>query len=106
MSRSWLVFAVLAAIPAAVLAWPQPGDPAPSVSLVDTALVPHTIPGDYPGQLLHLFFWKSADSACLAEMPRLQALYADYGSRGCTPLAINVLEDMDSVVKVHARQYT
>jgi peroxiredoxin len=93
-------------MPATVMAWPQPGDPAPSVMLSDTALVPHTIPGDYAGQILHLFFWKSVDSTCLAEMPRLQAMYADYGSQGYEPLAINVLEDMDSVVKVYARQYT
>jgi len=106
MRSSLLALAVLVIMPAVAMAWPQPGDPAPSVMLPDTALVPHTIPGDYTGQILHLFFWKSVDSTCLAEMPRLQVMYADYGSQGYMPLAINVLEDMDSVVKVYARQYT
>jgi hypothetical protein len=33
-------------------------------------------------------------------------MYNDYGSQGFLPLAINLWEDMDAVVKVHARQYT
>jgi len=41
------------------MAWPQPGDPAPSVTLPDTAYVNHTIPGDYAGKVLQLFFWTS-----------------------------------------------
>jgi peroxiredoxin len=106
MRKFVLALVVLTAIPALVMAWPQPGDPAPSVTLPDTAYVNHTIPGDYAGRVLHLFFWKSIDSSCIAEMPRVQAMYDDYGSQGYRPFAINVLEDMDSVVKVYARQYT
>ena len=106
MRKILLALVVLAAIPAMVMAWPQPGDSAPTVTLPDTAYVNHTIPGDYAGHVLQLFFWVSFDSSCLAELPRVQALYDDYGSRGYMPLAINLLEDMDSVVKVFARQYT
>ncbi len=106
MRKILLVLVVLTVIPTVVVAWPQPGDSAPSVTLPDTALVSHVIPGDYAGQVLHLFFWVSFDSVSLAELPLVQAMYDNYGSRGYMPLAINLLEDMDSVVKVFARQYT
>jgi hypothetical protein len=106
MHRSLLALIVLAALPALVMAWPQPGDPAPSVTLPDTSLVTHVIPGDYAGHVLHLFFWKSIDSTSVAELARVQVMYDDYRSRGFIPLAINLWEDMDAVVKVFARQYT
>ncbi len=38
-------------------------------------------------------------------MPRLQALYDEYGSRGFVPISINLWENMESVVKYYARQY-
>ena len=106
MRKSLLAFVVIAAVPAMLMAWPQPGDPAPSVTLPDTALATHVIPGDDTGHVLQLFFWKSTDSSSLAELPRVQAMYDDYRSRGYRPFAINLLEDMDSVVKVFARRYT
>jgi hypothetical protein len=59
MRRVLLAAFVLAFLPATVMAWPQPGDPAPSVSLPDTAYVTHVIPGDYAGHVLHLIFWSS-----------------------------------------------
>jgi peroxiredoxin len=59
MRKLLLAMVVLAAIPAMVMAWPQPGDPAPSVTLPDTANVTHVIPGDYAGHVLQLFFWQS-----------------------------------------------
>jgi peroxiredoxin len=59
MRKILLALVVLAAIPAMVVAWPQPGDPAPSVTLPDTAGVTHVIPGDYAGHVLHLLFWAS-----------------------------------------------
>ncbi|MEO0073173.1 MAG: hypothetical protein ABIK43_00735 [candidate division WOR-3 bacterium] len=43
----------------ALMAWPQPGEPAPSVTLPDTAWVTHTIPGDYRGNVMLLNFWQS-----------------------------------------------
>jgi hypothetical protein len=42
-----------------VAAWPQPGNPAPSVTLPDTANVSHVVPGDYVHHVLHLIFWES-----------------------------------------------
>ena len=59
MRKLLLVFVVLAAVPALVLAWPQPGDAAPTVTLPDTADVTHTIPSEYAGRVLHLLFWVS-----------------------------------------------
>jgi len=59
MRKILLAMVVLAAIPAMVMAYPQPGDPAPSFTLPDTAYVTHTIPGDYAGHVLQFFFWQS-----------------------------------------------
>lgn len=42
-----------------LMAWPQPGQPAPSVSLPDTAWVTQTIPDEYRGHVIQLFFWQS-----------------------------------------------
>ncbi|MEO0085858.1 MAG: FlgD immunoglobulin-like domain containing protein [candidate division WOR-3 bacterium] len=39
-------------------------------------------------------------------MPRVQALYDEYGSQGFVPLAINLWQDMNSVVKYYAQQYS
>jgi hypothetical protein len=36
----------------------------------------------------------------------VQALYDEYGSRGFTPLSINLWENMETVVKYYARQFT
>lgn len=44
---------------ALLMAWPQPGEPAPSVTLPDTAWVMHTIPGEYRGSVILLNFWQS-----------------------------------------------
>jgi len=54
-----VIFISLAAIPAVVMAWPQPGDPAPSLTLPDTAGVMHTIPSEYAGHVTQLVFWES-----------------------------------------------
>jgi hypothetical protein len=59
MRKLLLAIAVLAAIPAMLMAGPQPGDPAPQVPLMDTAGVPHVVPVEYPGHVLQLFFWSS-----------------------------------------------
>lgn len=45
---------------ALVMAWPQPGEPAPSVTLPDTAWVTHTLPGEYRGSVILLNFWQSS----------------------------------------------
>ncbi|MEO0079944.1 MAG: hypothetical protein ABIK44_04645 [candidate division WOR-3 bacterium] len=54
-----VVPAVLLLLPALLFAWPQPGEPAPNVSIPDTAWVSHTIPSEYHGQVIQLFFWRS-----------------------------------------------
>ena len=59
MRKILLALVVLAAIPAMLMAWPQPGQPAPSFTLADTAGVMHTFPGDYHGHVVQLFFWES-----------------------------------------------
>lgn len=45
--------------PAPVWAGPPPGSIAPDVSIPDTAWVLHTIPSEYRGHVVQLFFWQS-----------------------------------------------
>ena len=59
MRKLLLALVVLAAVPAIMMAGPGPGDPAPSFTVPDTAYVSHTVPGDYAGKVLQLFFWQS-----------------------------------------------
>jgi len=59
MRRILVIFVFLASIPAVVMAWPQPGDTAPSLTLPDTAGVSHVVPADYAHHVLHLVFWES-----------------------------------------------
>jgi hypothetical protein len=58
MRKLLLALVVLAAIPAMLMAWPQPGDPAPPFSLPDTAGGMHML-SDYQGKVVQLFFWET-----------------------------------------------
>jgi len=59
MRKLLLALVVLAAIPAMVMAWPHPGEPAPNFTLPDTANVMHTFPAEYAGKVALLFFWET-----------------------------------------------
>ena len=59
MSKLVLALLVLAAVPALIMAWPQPGNPAPNFILSDTAGVMHMFPNDYHGKVVQLFFWEA-----------------------------------------------
>jgi hypothetical protein len=59
MRKTLLALAVLAAIPAMVMAWPQPGETAPNISLPDTAGVNQQLI-TYNGKVVLLFFWQSS----------------------------------------------
>jgi hypothetical protein len=50
---------LLLLVPTLLLAWPQPGEPAPIVTIPDTAWVTHSIPEEYRGHVVQLFFWQS-----------------------------------------------
>jgi hypothetical protein len=58
MRKLLLALVVLAAIPAMVMAWPHPGDPAPNFTLPDTAHVMHSL-SEYQGKVVQLFFWET-----------------------------------------------
>ena len=58
MRKYLLALAILAAIPATVMAWPHPGTLAPDFTLKDTAGVDHSL-YDYSGQVRFLFFWQT-----------------------------------------------
>ena len=58
MRKLLLALAVLAAIPAMMMAGPGIGTPAPNFTLQDTAGVNHSL-YDYQGQVVQLFFWTS-----------------------------------------------
>jgi hypothetical protein len=58
MRKLLLALAVLAAVPAMMMAYPAVGDPAPNFILPDTAGVMHSLV-DYSGKVVQLFFWQS-----------------------------------------------
>jgi hypothetical protein len=58
MRKYLLVLAILAAVPAMLMAYPHVGDHAPDFTLPDTANVNHSL-YDYQGQVVFLFFWQS-----------------------------------------------
>ncbi|MGQ9677923.1 MAG: hypothetical protein ACUVUD_01395 [bacterium] len=53
------VMALLILAPAFLGAGPQPGEPAPDVSIPDTTWVTHLVPSEFRGQVVQLFFWQS-----------------------------------------------
>ncbi len=59
MRKVFLAMAVLVAIPAMLMAWPQPGEMAPQAPLIDTTGLPRVLPVEFPGHVLQLFFWSS-----------------------------------------------
>ena len=91
-------------VPTVLMAYPPVGSPAPDVTVQDTAGVDHNIISENRGHVIQLFFWQSTWSGCLAELPRIQAMYDDYKPRGFVALAINLWQSMD-IVKQYARQY-
>jgi len=58
MRSKMLALSVLALAPTLLMAWPQPGTPAPNFTLPDTAYVNHSL-SDYRGSVVQLFFWQS-----------------------------------------------
>jgi len=41
------------------MAWPHQGEQAPSITLPDTAGIMHSVPSEYVGRVVQLFFWQS-----------------------------------------------
>ena len=58
MRKYLLALAVLAVLPAMVMAWPGVGTKAPDFTLKDTAGVDHSLYG-YSGQVKVLYFWQT-----------------------------------------------
>jgi peroxiredoxin len=58
MRKSLLALAVLAMVPAMLMAYPHYGDVAPNFTLHDTAGVSHSL-YDYQGKVVFLYFWTS-----------------------------------------------
>jgi peroxiredoxin len=58
MRKYLLALAVIAALPAMLMAYPHYGDLAPNFTLPDTAGVDHQLT-DYAGKVVQLFFWQS-----------------------------------------------
>ncbi|MEO0109024.1 MAG: redoxin domain-containing protein [candidate division WOR-3 bacterium] len=90
--------------PVLFLAGPNPGDPAPDFYIPDTAGDYHYL-SSYRGQVIQLVFWRADSQPCLAELPRVQAMYDDYRDQGFLPMAINGWDSMDTI-RYHARQFS
>lgn len=58
MRKLVIALAVLAAVPAMIMAYPQPGDPAPNFTLPDSTGTNHQLV-DFAGKVVMLNFWQS-----------------------------------------------
>ena len=54
-----LLALALCLVPGLLFAWPQPGEPAPNVSVADTAYASVTIPSEYAGRAIFMLCWQS-----------------------------------------------
>lgn len=58
---------------------------------------------DYQGQPLVLDFWSVDCPACLADMPRLRALYPEIHGRGAALIGVNIPQDPPPAAMAMAR---
>ena len=75
------------------------GMEAPDFTLVDLDGVERSLT-DYRGQVVMLNFWASWCGFCRAEIPDMNAVYADLADQGFEIVAVNLGEDPD-----HLRQF-
>ncbi len=94
-----LVFIIILAHPKASLSEPtlMIGDPAPRVALNDLAGMKMTIPDSFKDKVVIVHFWTEGCSSCAREMPALESLSAEYGSKGLIVVAVNVGQQKDAV---------
>jgi len=77
---------------------PQENHPAPDFTLLDLAGVPVRL-SDLRGQVVLVNVWATWCPPCRAEMPMIQAAYAQYRTQGFTVLAVNLREDAPTVAR-------
>jgi len=84
----------------AVASTPAPlaNHPAPDFTLVDLAGTPMRL-ADLRGQVVLVNVWATWCPPCRAEMPMIQAAYAQYHTQGFTVLAVNLREDAPTVAR-------
>jgi thiol-disulfide isomerase/thioredoxin len=63
----------------------------------DLAGMKMTIPESIKGKVVIIHFWAEGCSSCAREMPALEALYAEYKSKGLIVVAVNVGQQRDAV---------
>lgn len=94
------ILAVLAILllPAAALAIPQKGEPAPPFKAVTTSGQQVTL-NNYKGRVLVLDFFASWCPPCRASIPHLVNLNRKYGKQGLQILGMSVDEDGEAAVR-------
>ena len=76
---------------------PQTNAPAAAFTLNQLDGGPVRFPDQYRGRVVALHFWAEWCPSCLSEMQALEPIYRQYHERGLVFLAINVMEEPDTV---------
>ncbi len=95
--KGLLLAIILLTLPAAVLAVPQKGQPAPPFAVVTTSGQPLTL-ASYKGHVLILDFFASWCQPCKRSIPHLVELTRKYGKQGLQILGLSLDEDKDDLV--------
>ncbi len=100
--RDWLLLLLILA--GSAVAWLA--RPTPVLSDVQLTFTDGTLArlADYRGHPLVLDFWSVDCPACLADMPRLRALYPEIQRRGATLIGVSVPEDPPPAAIAMARR--
>ncbi len=77
---------------------PLLGEPAPEIELEDTAEQPWKL-SEEQGRVVVLDFWATWCGPCVAAMPKLQTLSAEFAENPVTIVGVNQGEDLDEVTK-------